>query len=350
MTQRLRISPLVWAACALLAVVVYLYLPKEQVEEKRQRAASPVSVYQVSQDRFEVIIEALGTAVANEAVTITAQTSDVVEQINFTDGQLVKAGQLLLSLNSREEKARVNELQVNLAEAKRQLNRISNLAKGNAASQQLLDEQQAKVKGLKAQLEVANTKLAELEVRAPFDGRLGIRNVSKGALVRPGDRITTLDDIHQVKVDFSVAEAYLAGVQVGQLIQATSVAYPGQTFDGKIASIDSRIDPITRAIKVRALVDNPDYQLRPGMLLQINIQREVLNTLVVPESAIIPIQDKQYVYVVKDGKTAVQKEVTVGYRKPGWAQISSGLNAGEQVVSEGSLRLSDGAAVSIVTQ
>ncbi|WP_416305519.1 efflux RND transporter periplasmic adaptor subunit [Neptunicella sp. SCSIO 80796] len=345
MTQQVRITPLLIAAILLIGVVVYLYLPKEVEEQQQQRPESPVVLYEVKQDQLEITIEALGTAIANEAVMITAQTSDVVDNIQFDDGQLVKAGQILLTLNSREEKAKVNELQINLREAKRQLDRISNLARGNAASEQLLDEQEAKVKALKAQLEVANTRLAELEVRAPFAGRLGIRQVSLGALVKPGDTITTLDDLHQVKVDFSIAEMHLASVEVGQQIAATSIAYPGKLFGGKVSSIDSRVDPITRAIKVRAIVDNPDYQLRPGMLLQINIQKQVLNTILVPEGSLIPIQDKQYVFVIDANNVAHRKEVQIGQRKPGWVQILDGLQVGEQIVAEGSLRLSDGSII-----
>ncbi|WP_438864135.1 efflux RND transporter periplasmic adaptor subunit [Neptunicella sp.] len=349
MTQQVRVTPLLLAAALLIAVVIYLYLPKDVEEQKHQKQQSPVVLYTAKQLPLEIIIEALGTAIANEAVMITAQTSDVVDNIQFEDGQLVKAGQLLLTLNSREEKAKVNELQINLREAKRQLERISNLAKGNATSEQLLDEQEAKVKGMKAQLEVANTKLAELEVRAPFAGRLGIRQVSLGALVKPGDMITTLDDLHQVKVDFSIAEQYLASIKVGQKIAATSIAYPDTIFNGKVSSIDSRIDPVTRAIKVRAIVDNPEYLLRPGMLLQINIQEKKFNTIMVPEGSLIPIQDKQYVFVVDSNNIAHRKEVEIGERKPGWVQIVKGLDIGEQIVAEGSLRLSDGSSIKNVT-
>jgi membrane fusion protein (multidrug efflux system) len=119
-------------------------------------------------------------------------------------------------------------------------------------------------------------------------------------------------------------------------------------FIGKINTINSRVDPITRTVQVRAHVTNQDLRLRPGMLLQVNLQKQLLNTLVVPEAALIPIEDKQFVYVIEEGK-ARQKEVQVGRRKPGIAQITSGLSEGEQVVVEGALRLRKGAAVRILT-
>ena len=348
MKSNFKFSPLVVAIVGLIGLLVYLNMPSEQQKKQRRFGSTPVVLHQVQNAEFAVTVEALGTAKANEAISLTAQKSDVIQSITFEDGQRVKQGQLLLTLNNREEQARVNELEINLQEAKRQLTRITNLAKESVASEQILDEQQARVKALQAQLEVANAQLAELELRAPFDGVLGIRQVSVGALVGPGDEITTLDDLHQVKVDFNIAENHLPSVSVGQKVSSTSVAYPDQLFEGQISSIDSRVDPVTRAIQIRAIIDNPDYKLRPGMLLQINLEKQMLNTLVVPEKALLPIEDKQFVYVVEDGK-AVQKEVQVGRRKPGVAQIVAGLQPGEQVVVEGTLRLRDGASVSVLS-
>ena len=348
MKSNFKFSPLVIAVVGLIAFLAYLNMPDEEKSKERRFSSTPVVLHQVANAEFAVTVEALGTAKANEAVSLTAQQSDIVQSIAFEDGQRVEKGQLLLTLNNREELARVNELEINLQEAKRQLSRISNLAKESVASEQLLDEQQARVKALKAQLEVANAQLAELELRAPFDGVLGIRKVSTGALVGPGDEITTLDDLHKVKVDFNIAESHLPSVSVGQKVSSTSVAYPGELFEGLISSIDSRVDPITRAIQIRAIIDNPDYKLRPGMLLQINLEKQLLNTLIVPEKALLPIEDKQFVYVVEDGK-AVRKEVQVGRRKPGIAQIVAGLESGEQVVVEGTLRLRDGSPVSVLS-
>jgi membrane fusion protein (multidrug efflux system) len=254
----------------------------------------------------------------------------------------------LLEFNDAEEKARLAALDVNLQEALRQLNRISNLAKKNVASAQLLDEQQAKVKVLKAEMDVAKTQLDELLVRAPFDGVLGVRQISVGALVTPGDVVTTLDDLSIIKVDFDIAESHLASVALGQQIRATSVAYPGQVFEGQITSIASRVNPTTRSVQIRANIKNMDLKLRPGMLLQILLQKQMLKTLVLPEVVLVPVEDKQFVFLVKNNQAELV-EVKVGLRKPGKVQILSGLKAGDVVVTEGTLKLRTGSKVTFDT-
>jgi membrane fusion protein (multidrug efflux system) len=227
------------------------------------------------------------------------------------------------------------------------LKRVRDLAQENAASEQLLDERKAEVETLTAQIAVAEAQISDREIRAPFDGLLGTHQISEGALVRPGDQITTLDDIHTLKVDFSIAERHLPSVKLKQKVQASSVAYPGQVFEGVVSHIATRVDPVTRAIQVRALVSNPELLLRPGMLLQMVVEKNVSNSLVVPESALVPIDDDQFVYVISDGK-AVKTKVILGERRPGEVQILNGISAGEQVVTAGTIRLSDGTAVKVV--
>lgn len=348
MEKQFKLTPLVIAVVVVAALVVYLLIPQSEAEKQRRQRQSPVKVQVVSMQEMPVIVEAIGTATANEAVNITAQETEKVSELLFDDGDLVEANQLLLTLNRKEELAKVSELKINLAEAKRQLQRVQDLAAENAASQQLLDERQAEVDALQAQLQVANASVSDLEIRAPFAGLLGVRNVSEGALVRPGDIITTLDDLYVVKVDFSIAERHLPSVSLGQAVAAQSVAYPDTTFSGEISHIASRIDPVTRSIQVRAKIENPELQLRPGMLLQITVQKQVLRALVIPESAIVPIDDDQFVYVIGEENKAIKTKVEVGERRPGIAQIKSGINEGETIVVEGTLRLRDGATVRIL--
>ena len=348
MPKGISFSPILIALLLVSGLLVYLYLPNDTKQQERKPNATPVTAYTMIEVKFPVTVEALGTANANESVMLTAQKSDIVQTINFDDGDLVKKGQLLLKLSDREERARLNELDINFQEAKRQLKRIDNLAQQSVASAQLLDEQEANVKAFKAQLEVAKAQLDELELRAPFSGLLGVRRVSVGALVMPGDLIATLDDLHIIKMDFSIAESHLSSVHKGQQVSATSVAYPGQKFEGKISSIASRVDPVTRAIQIRAIIDNKDLKLRPGMLLQIKLQKEILETLVLPEGALVPIEDKQFVFVIQDNKV-VRREVKVGLRKPGIAQITSGLEVGDKVVIERALRLRDGSVVNVLS-
>ncbi len=347
MAQQFKFSPLIFAILLLAGLLAWLYMPVEQSEARRGASEIPVVATIVQQQPFAQVVEALGTATANEAIVVTAQETDKIEALLFDDGDLVKRGQLLVRMNIKEEQARLNELKINLAEAQRQLNRVKGLVKEKAASQQLLDEREAQVDALIAQIDVAEAQIADREIRAPFDGLLGVRQVSDGALVRPGDQITTLDDIQTLKVDFSVAERHLPSVKLGQKVEATSIAYPGRVFEGEISHIDSRVDAATRAVRVRAKISNPELLIRPGMLLQILVQKSVSQSLVIPESALVPIDDQQYVFVVEEGK-AKRLTVQLGVRKPGQVQILSGLTEGQQVVTQGTLRLQDGTAVKIV--
>jgi membrane fusion protein (multidrug efflux system) len=347
MSKGLKVSPLLIAVMLGLGLVVYLYLPKDVSEQVKQANITLVKVHRTIEEEFEVVVEALGTGRANESVLITTQTSDIVQEIHFDDGVRVKAGQVLLTLIDLEEKARLAALDVDLQEANRQLKRIANLAKNNVASEQLLDEQQAEVNALIAEMNVLKTQMGALEVRAPFDGLLGLRQVSVGALVRPGDVITTLDDLSTIKVDFNIAEVHLPSVANGQNIRATSIAYPDETFEGKIVSIGSRVNPATRAIQIRANINNQDFKLRPGMLLQINLQKKMLTTLTLPEASLVPVEDKHFVFVVND-EMVTRKQVSIGLRKPGKVQIVSGLKEGELVVIEGSLKLRDGSKVKLL--
>ena len=347
MSKALKVSPLLIAVMLCLGLVVYLYLPKDVSEQVKQANITLVKVHRTIEEEFEVVVEALGTGRANESVLITTQTSDIVQEIHFDDGVRVKAGQVLLTLIDLEEKARLAALDVDLQEANRQLKRIANLAKNNVASEQLLDEQQAEVNALIAEMNVLKTQMGALEVRAPFDGLLGLRQVSVGALVRPGDVITTLDDLSTIKVDFNIAEVHLPSVAIGLNIRATSIAYPDETFEGKIVSIGSRVNPATRAIQIRANINNQDFKLRPGMLLQINLQKKMLTTLTLPEASLVPVEDKHFVFVVND-EMVTRKQVSIGLRKPGKVQIVSGLKEGEMVVIEGALKLRDGSKVKLL--
>lgn len=349
MPRFFKFSPLLLGVIALTAFVIYLNLPEqEQAGSQRRDDATAVVVAKATNHEFPIVVEALGTAVANESVNITAQQAEIVKSVLFEDGNVVKRGQLLVELSDREERANVNELSINIAEAQRQLTRIRGLAKQSAASEQLLDEQKARVDALNAQKEVADAQLAELQVRAPFSGRLGLRQVSIGSLVRPGDVISTLDDLSIIKVDFSISESHLASVENGQNVEARSIAYPGEVFVGEITSIDSRIDPVTRSIQARAQIPNPELKMRPGMLLQISIEKRVIDALLIPESALVPEGDSQFVFVIDDEMKAIKTKVKIGQRKAGWVQILNGVIAGQEVIVEGTLKIRDGASVKTV--
>ncbi|NMP30897.1 efflux RND transporter periplasmic adaptor subunit [Thalassotalea sp. M1531] len=341
--------PFLLILALLVALVAYINWPAEQVQKQRKARVVAVKVAKVQNADFKDVIEALGNARANEQVLITSKYADLVDEVSFHDGALVRKGDILVKLNNQEEAAKVKELEANLAESVAQLNRYQDLLKNKATSKSQVDQHEAQTKAIAAQLLSAKTKLNELTITAPFDGVLGFRQISVGAYIKSGDVITSLDDLGIVKVDFSVPERFYTTIKIGQVIEATNTAYVNKIFAGKVTSIDPRIDNVTRMVKIRAEIPNQNYELRAGMLLKIKVERSIEKVLQIPESAIIPIEDKHFVFVIDDNK-ALRKQVIVGRRKPGIVEVVDGLMESESVVTEGALKLRDGTNVNVLEQ
>jgi len=312
-----------------------------------QQAGVRVIVSKAATRPLPFSIEALGTARANESVEITSKVSEVVASIHFTEGQAVEAGQVLVELASEELRAELAVAQANAAESRSQYERGLGLSKTRTISPSELQQLQAIMDANEARVKAAQARLENYKIRAPFAGRVGLRRVSPGGLVSPGAVITTLDDLSVIKLDFEVPETVLASMQRGLVIQASSVAYPDETFAGTVASIDTRVDPVTRSVAVRALVPNQAGLLKPGMFLHVTVLHSDADALVIEEGAMVPVQDRQYVYVVEDG-IARQRQVRIGRRSPGRVEVTEGLQAGEVIVVEGTQSLRDGAPVEIV--
>lgn len=314
---------------------------------KKSRPAPVVETGSV-EERFIVDeIDAIGTLQANESVVISAAVTEPVAEVNFVDGQKVSKGDLLVALTSDEQAAELAESKANLADAQRQLKRIRSIGK-NLASKSEVDAAQAKVDATKGQLSAIEARLADRLIKAPFAGVLGFRQVSVGALVTPGTEITTLDDISVVKLDFTVPEIYLGKVHTQSLVSGSSPAWPGQTFDGRVSSIDSRVEPSTRAIRVRAEIPNPDHKLLPGMLMNVTLFSDQYPALVVAESAVIQTGSRASVFVVKDDNSVELRTVTIDKRLPGEVVLSDGVQRGETIVVDGTLNLSPGMTVRIL--
>ncbi len=293
---------------------------------------------------FAQEVEALGTVRANESVDITAKVADRVAAIHFTEGQQVRKGQVLIELDSGEAKADLAAAEAAAGDARSQYRRSQELFLTRALSEAQLDQLQATLQGSEARVAAARSRLNDRIIVAPFAGRVGLRNVSLGGLVNPGAVITTLDDLSVVKLDFSIPEVFLAALQPGLTIAAHSTAYPGETFTGLVDSVATRVDPITRAITIRALVDNRDGQLRPGMFMTLKLVRAEGEALMLPEEAIVPEGDRHFVFVVDDAR-ARKREVVIGRRRPGEVEILSGLSIEDQVVVDGTLNVRDGSPV-----
>jgi membrane fusion protein (multidrug efflux system) len=289
-------------------------------------------------------LRALGTARANEAVEITSKLSNIVTAIRFADGQKVAKGQVLVELDSAQARADLSVAVAALTESTSQYNRAKELLSTQVVSRSQYDQLEATKTANGARVAAARAKLEDTVIRAPFSGRVGLRRISLGSLINPGAVITTLDDLGTMKVDFDVPENSLPLLRTGLPITAMSSAFPDRHFVGTVASIDSRIDPTTRSVTVRGVVPNPDGLLKPGMFLTIELTRDQRTALVIPEEALVPEQDKQFVYVVQNGKS-LRREVRIGQRRPGSVEIVQGLALGERVVVEGTVKVRDGGAV-----
>lgn len=311
-------------------------------------AAAPV---QVVVDTAEVVsfplsAEALGNAHANEAIDVRAEITAAVTAIKFEEGQWVEKGSVLVELENASQLAAVASARATLVESTSQLKRSEELFKTNVVAASQLEQLKAKQEADQASVNAAQSRLVQTVIRAPFSGRLGLRRVSMGSIVDTSTVITTLDDTSRIKLDFEVPEVFVARLQPGLLVTARSAAWPDQTFNGEVTSVDTRINPVTRTISVRALLPNEDGKLRPGMFLTVALLREDVMALMVPEEAIVPERSKQFVYTVDAANAVGLREVQTGRRRPGEVEIISGLTAGERVITEGTQKVRPGQTVS----
>ena len=292
-------------------------------------------------------IHALGTARANEAVEITSKVSNLVTAVRFSDGQHVEKGRVLVELDSAQARADLAAAEAASAESASQVKRSRELIQSRVISESQFEQLEATMKANEARVAAARSHVDDTVIRAPFAGRVGLRRVSVGSLVNSGTTITTLDDLSVIKVDFSVPENFLAGLRDGLKVSASAAAFPGRDFTGTVTGVDSRIDPVSRSITVRAAVPNTDLALKPGMFLNVTLARDSHEALMVPEAALVPEQSRQFLFVIEGGR-ATRREVHIGGRQPGRVEIVAGLKAGEQVVVEGTQKVREGGEVRVL--
>lgn len=312
--------------------------------------AIPVIAAPVVQEGFADHVEALGTTRANETVAVTANVTEIVTEIHFEDGVHVRQGDVLVTLDKSEEEGDLKAAEALLAERKAAYKRARDLERQQALSTATLEEREASLRQVEGDIKAIKARIEDRTIRAPFDGILGLREVSIGALVRPGDRITTIDDLSRIKVDFDVPAVFLRNLKRGLEIEGEVDGFPGQVFRGVVQTVDTQVDPVTRSVKVRAVLPNEDEILKPGLLMHITLYMNPRQVLLVPEEALIQRESKVYVYVIGgDGEKTVvrQREVAIGQRRPGEVEVLSGLQAGEYVVTHGTLNMADGVEVNV---
>lgn len=311
---------------------------------------APVNVVGAQSHTFTDAIDVIGVAKGRQSVTLTAATTQLVERVRFTDGQSVAKGQVLVELKSTEQSAGSAQAQARLVQAQRDYDRWKQLAAQGYASKTALDQREATYLAAKADVDAARARESDRMVRAPFAGVVGLSDIAPGALINPGAPIVTLDDISAVRVDFEVPDRYLASVREGQPLVAHIDAYPGESIQGRIQKLDTRIDERTRAFTARAEFPNPGGKLKPGMMMRIGIARGQRDVVAAPEAAVSVQGDTAFVYVVKkDGEHAVaeRRPVLTGVRQNGLVEIRDGLEAGEQIVADGLNKIQPGQPVRV---
>jgi membrane fusion protein, multidrug efflux system len=309
-----------------------------------------VSEAVASPREFTDAIRVLGVARGRRSVNITSSTSELITRVLFTDGQRVAAGTPLVELQAHEEDAGVIEARAQVVQARSMYERYRSLGDQGFASPMMVEQYETQLETAQAALTAAQARQGDRTIRAPFAGVLGLSTVTAGTLVNPGGIIATLDDIDVVRVDFPVPERYLSVLRTGQTITATVDAYGGETFSGRIALIDTRVNEQTRSVTARAEIPNPGSRIRPGMAIRVAVAQGQRTAPAVPESAVQYEGEGAFVYRIAAGArgaTAQRVEVETGAVESGFVEIVSGLNAGDRVVGSGLNRIQPGAPVSV---
>lgn len=313
-----------------------------------QGGAMPPTPVETAKPTVESITDnatALGSLRANEAVVIRPEVAGRIEAIHFEEGARVNKGDLLFSLDGAIARAEVQEWEATVAQSKRESDRVSDLIARKLASQNDFDAKRSLYAIDEARLASAKTRLSKTEIRAPFSGVLGLRQVSVGEYVNTGDALISLAQTDPLKLDFRIPETMATRARSGQSVQITLDAYPGETFAGRVFAIDPSVDAATRSVMLRAVLANPGGKLRPGQFANVQLAlAQRANSLIIPEQALWPQGGKQFVYVVRNGRAELA-EVKIGKRTAGRVEIVTGLTPTDEFIVAGQMKIFPGAAV-----
>jgi membrane fusion protein (multidrug efflux system) len=307
--------------------------------------AAPARIGTVSSE-----VTAVGTLLANESVVIRPEIAGRVTAIHFNEGQTVAAGARLVTLDATEVQAQLAASRADERLTEQRAERAGELFKKSFISQQALDDAREGYKKATAQRQENEARVAKTEIRAPFAGVVGLRQVSAGAYLKAGEDIVRLDKIDAMKIDFRVPEVYLARVHRDQPVAVRVDAFPAEQFAGRVYAFETAVDERTRTMLLRGRVANKGAKLRPGMFARVTLELSSNErATLVPEQAIVPRGKQNFVFRVVEGKAALT-EVQLGARSPGSVEITGGLKPGEIVVTEGQLKLQDGTPVTVLAE
>lgn len=302
----------------------------------------PVPVEVVTVKAVPIDDEALsvGTLRSNESVVIRTEVAGRVLKVGFTDGQTVAAGTTLLRIDDSIAAAEVSQAKAELGLALENFRRVQDLKEKNFVSASALDQAGAAQEVAKAKLELAQARLKRYTLTAPFAGTVGLRNLTAGDYVKEGADVVAIEDLSSMRLDFRLPEKFNPMLRAGITLRAGFEAFPGKDFPATVVAVDPQIDPAGRSVLIRARLANPGSVLKPGMLARVTLSLgQRASVLMVPEEAIVPQGGDAFVYRVIEGK-AVKTPVRLGTRRPGMVELASGVNAGDQIVVAGQIRIS----------
>lgn len=307
--------------------------------------AVPVEAASVKQEALVRSIVAVGSLLANERVILRPEFEGKVVKIHFNEGQRVNAGDLLISLDDSIYQAELKQADARLKLSEANTRRIGSLRKKGLSNEQEEDQARSELGVNKASKVLASTRLKKMAIHAPFDGVIGLRGISEGDYLTSGQDIVFLVNSNPIKLEFRIPEIYLSEVAVGQSVDVSVDAFRGEVFNGKVYAIAPEVDVGGRSFMVRAQIPNDDNRLVPGLFAQVVLELERKeDALLIPEAALMPAGDKQYVYRIEDGK-AVRTEVALGMREGDQVEVLSGLEPGAQVITAGQMKIMDGSKV-----
>ena len=314
-----------------------------------------VTTVVVQEDTWESRLIAVGSLDAVQGVMVTAELSGKVVRIDFEAGSKVKAGNLLVQQDTSSEAAELRAAEANMALAKLNLERLNKLLARKTIARSQYDNAEAQYKEGQAKVEGIKAVIAKKNIRAPFDGRLGIRLVNLGQILNEGDPIVSLQSIDRIFVNFSLPQQHLAQVQAGLTVRVSSDALPGEAIEGKITAINPEIDPASRNIRLQATVANRAEHLRPGMFVNVTVVLPTARKVIsVPATAVLYAPYSDSVFLVQSekegddqssGLVVRQQVVELGEKRGDFVAVESGLEAGETIASTGAFKLRNGQSV-----
>ena len=315
-----------------------------------QGASVAVEVSEARQSRSSVDIRAVGSLLSDETVQLAPEIAGRISEIVFAEGRPVKQGDAIVKLDDALVAAELSQAKARLTLAEANNARARALSRTGNVTERSRDEAVSSFETARAEVELAETRLAKHVLRAPFDGTAGVRTVSVGAYVPAGTEIVNIEKIDRLKVDFKVPEVHLRDVRVGQEIEISVDALPGKVFKGEIYAINPMVDVNGRALSIRGRIENLDMVLRPGLFARLLVKGlSETEVVLVPESAILPRGGDNFVYRIDDGK-AVESRVRLGSRRNAEVEVIEGLAARSTVVTAGQQKLRDGARVEILSR